>query len=116
MSPTIGRIVVYRSSTGRYSVPAIITATTETLYQPGVDGGHVPPLTGRDHVHLTVFTPGTPGERLPDTDPSIRTLNAGGTYQEWDIPFDVLGGDPRQGIEGQPQQPGTWAWPQRTGS
>lgn len=104
MEATIGRIVIYRSRTGRYSVPAVVTATVDTLYRPAVEGGHIPDLIDRDHVHLTVLTPGTPGERLPDTDPSIGTLNAGGTYQEWDIPYDPDGA------------PGTWSWPARVGA
>jgi hypothetical protein len=108
MKPTIGRIVIYRSKTGRYSVPAVVTATTETLYQPAVAGGHIPDLSSPEHVHLTVLTPGTPGERLPDTDPAIGSVNAGGTYQEWDIPY---GGDNSGEFDLQPA--GTWAWPHR---
>lgn len=101
MTATIGRVVIYRSKTGRYSVPAIVTATVDTLYRPAVEGGHIPDLDSPDHVHLTVLTPGTPGERMPHTDPSITAVNAGGTYQEWNVPFDVHGGDDSQ-------QPGSW--------
>lgn len=110
MEPTIGRIVHYRSRTGRYTVPAIVTATVDTLFRPAVEGGHIPDLSSPMHVHLTVFTPGTPGERLPDTDPTINAANLGGSYQEWDVPFDASTGfrPPED-----PQAAGTWAWPPR---
>lgn len=61
--PMIGRIVVYREE-GGYDVPAVITATTETVTQAmadlyietyGAEGVH--PLTDREHVHLAVFWP-----------------------------------------------------------
>lgn len=61
--PTIGRIVLYRSRTGDYDCPAIVTATEETLNPKGVELGHVPALRGEYTVHLTVFTPGKPGMR-----------------------------------------------------
>lgn len=107
MTPTIGRIVHYRSRTGNYTVPAIITATQETLYRPGVDGGFVPDLTDARNVHLTVFTPGKPGLRTTADDfvaPSVPPVseNVAGTYQEWDVP------------EG--DGPGTWQWPPRVGA
>lgn len=70
--PTIGRIVVYRARTG-FVVPAVIAATRETLYGPGVqlfrdsNGTRgVPPLSSPEHVHLVVFSPGLP-------QPFIRT-------------------------------------------
>lgn len=110
MNVTIGRIVSYRSKTGRYSVPAIITATQQTLYQPAVDGGHIKPLSSETHVHLHVLTPGIPGERLPDTDPTIGQANPGGYYQEHDVPFSEVV-DTTPGFSG--QEPGTWAWPER---
>lgn len=102
--PTIGRIVIYRSRTGEYDVPAIVTATTETLNRKGVETGHVPDLSSPDHVHLTVLTPGLPGLRGCAGDVRVTSEhpiseNVAGTYQEWDIEFDLEGG------------PGTWRWP-----
>ena len=55
MTPTIGRIVHYRSRTGNYTVPAIITATKETLYRPGVDGGFVPDMPDARNVPTDVL-------------------------------------------------------------
>jgi hypothetical protein len=121
VAPSIGRIVVYRSRTGDYSVPAIVTATQKTLNPKGVEAGHVPPLTGEDHVHLTVFTPGAPGLRQGAEDfkaESVhpRSENVAGCYQEWDIPPDPAQ-PPTDGLpRNQPlpeQEPGTWRWPER---
>lgn len=109
MKPTIGRIVIYRSRTGDYDVPAIVNCTTETLSPKGVDAGHVPALSGDDCVHLTVLTPGKPGKRRDAEDfkvesPHGRGENIAGCYQEWDIaPAD----DPSD------PAPGTWRWPER---
>lgn len=106
MKPTVGRIVVYRSKTANYVVPAIISATQDTLYRPGVEGGHVPDLDSPNHVHLTVFTPGFSGHRNETTSPEFaaeltaRSTPAGGSYQEWNIPYDPQNG------------PGTWCWPE----
>jgi hypothetical protein len=102
----IGRIVHYRSRTGNYSVPAVINATIDTIYQPGVEEGHVPAITSKDRVHLTVFTPGRPGLRVEADNFVVApeeevSENVAGTYQEWNIPFDDDGG------------PGTWRWPAR---
>jgi hypothetical protein len=100
----IGRIVVYRSRTGDYDVPAIINCTTDSINEQGVEAGHVPPLSSERHVHLTVFTPGRPGMRR-DADNFLvesehgRSENVAGCYQEWDI------------AEG--DGPGCWRWPQR---
>lgn len=132
--PTICRVVVYRSRTGRYDVPAIVTATLDTLDPQGVElceatNGEkgVPALSSPSHVHLTVLTPGIPGFRaeglsgagdtpLAERDHSERAPgprgygeNAGGTYQEWDVPFDS---NELPGNAGSPQ-PGTWRWPAR---
>lgn len=103
--PTIGRIIIYRSRTGNYDVPAIINATQDTLYLPGVEGGYVPDLDSPEHVHLTVFTPGKPGLRSQDdfkveSDEPVSE-NVAGCYQEWNIPF------------GPQADPGTWRWPVR---
>lgn len=104
--PTIGRIVIYRSRTGDYVVPAIVTATADTLHRPNVEAGHIPDLSSSEHVHLTVLTPGKPGKRADATDfltesPHGRSENAGGVYQEWDIAHD------------EDDTPGTWHWPPR---
>jgi hypothetical protein len=108
-APSIGRIVVYRSRTGTYSIPAIVNATVDTLNPDGVAAGHVPDLSSNTHVHLTVFTPGKPGMRGGAGDfkvesPHGRGENVSGCYQEWDIPFDDSDED---------QAPGTWRWPTR---
>ncbi len=104
MKPTIGRIVIYRSRTGDYDVPAVISATSDTLHHPNVEAWHIPGLSGDEHVHLTVFSPGPAGRRAGATDfkaesPHGRSENQGGTYTEWDIA-------PGDG-------PGEWRWPQR---
>lgn len=141
MKPTIGRIVIYRSRTGNYSVPAIVTATVDTLAPEGVKryeetGGHegVPPLSSETHVHLTVLTPGKPGLRVNAQDfevesPHGRAENVGGVYQEWDVPLDAA---PEFGEEdeapsdaeyerrakaygkwAESPEPGSWRWPER---
>ena len=107
MKPTIGRIVIYRSRTGDYDVPAIITATQDTLNRKGVEAGHIPDLSGAACVHLTVFTAGKPGRRRDADDFLVesdhgRSENVAGCYQEWDIPC----GDGAL-------MPGTWRWPER---
>lgn len=127
MKPSLGRVVLYRSRTGNYTVPAIITATVESLNPAGVEAGHVPALSSPDHVHLTVFTPGKPMMRVGAEDfevesPHGRSENVGGVYQEFDIgPAGVdadtgqvvalsgaYGDDPSNVIA---FPPGTWAWP-----
>ncbi len=100
---TIGRGVHYVSRTGNYEAPAVVTAVQESLFRPNVDAGYIPDLTDPEHVHLTVFTAGKPGKRAEATDflvesPHGRSENAGGVYQEWEIPHDPKGG------------PGTWHW------
>lgn len=110
-TPSIGRIVIYRSRTGDYDVPAIVTATAETLNAKGVELGHVPNLTAPGNVHLTVFTPGKPGMRRDAQDFLVesvheRSENFSGCYQEWDIPLN----DPATGDIA----PGTWRWPVRS--
>lgn len=113
MRPTIGRIVIYRSRTGAYSVPAIITATKETLVQENVEKGYIEDLTGDFNVHLTVFTPGKPGKRataddfVGDRADAPISENVNGCYQEWDVPQV---GTPENMDD---QEPGTWCWPQR---
>lgn len=114
--PTIGRIVTYRSRTGNYDVPAIITATQETLYLPGVEGGFVPDLDSPEHVHLTVFTPGKPGLRTHADDFKVQpdepiSENVSGCYQEWNIPLWLPGVDGEERASSDPW-PGSWRWPE----
>lgn len=117
--PSIGRVVIYRSRTGTYSMPALISATVDTLHRPNVDAGHVPDLTSGRHVHLTVFTPGILGQRSASTDPELGKANppAGGSLQEWDIaewePRLDQAGDAFAAGDYTAQPPGTWAWPPR---
>lgn len=99
--PSIGRIVTYRSKTGNYDLPAIITATVDTLDPRGVELGHVPMLSSGSHVHLTVFTAGKPGTAR-DGEPN--PAQTAGTYQEWDVP----GHNPKRSIAN-----GSWRWPER---
>lgn len=115
IKPTICRMVEYRSRTGNYSVPAVINCCVDSIYQPGVEHGFVPPLSGNDHVHLTVFSPGRPGMRMDTGNDNPQDFaenfvvkskypvseNVSGCYQEWDIPFDMG------------RSPGTWCWPER---
>lgn len=121
--PSIGRIVTFRSRTGNYDVPAIITCTVDTLAPVGVELWHesehekgVPPLSDATRVHLHVFTPGIPGMRVEAQDFLVegvrRAENIGGSYQEWDVPLDAMVDDLP---EGNPDQiaPGTWRWPER---
>lgn len=109
-TPSIGRIVIYRSRTGDYDVPAIINATAETLDEKGVEAERVPPLTAPGNVHLTVFSPGVYDGVPPQFEGAryvasagLALQNQGGTYQEWDIPLN----DPATGEIA----PGTWRWP-----
>lgn len=118
MKPTIGRIVHYRSRTGKYTVPAIITATKETLNPEGVKGGFIEDLSSDTHVHLTVFTPGKPGKRATAKDfigdrknATISENIGGGSYQEWNVDFDD--GSRKEGDDSEDQKPGTWTWPPR---
>lgn len=126
-APTIGRIVIFRSRTGKYDVPAIITATAATLNPEGVAAyerslakAHalgsgallgVPPLSSDTHVHLTVFTPGIPGQHANADDfvapPSTGLIgeNVAGCYQEFDVPQDE--------IRDAHAEPGSWRWPVR---
>lgn len=112
--PTIGRIVVYRSRTGAWSVPAIVAATQDTLNRELVEGGYCPDLSGSRCVHLVVFSPGRPMTAQEQVErqanfvaPSEHgaDVNMGGTFREWDV---------RMGTnDGPTQEPGTWRWPVR---
>lgn len=140
--PSVGRIVLYRSRTGSYTVPAVITAVAESLNPAGVEAGHVPALTGDGHVHLTVFAPGRPGMRggagdfvsesaaavryrealargLSDAEAREegwpRSENVAGCYQEWDIP-PALRNESNSACAAPVADdfpPGSWAWPER---
>lgn len=111
-TPRLGETVIYRSRTGDYDVPAIITATVDTLNAKGVEAGHIPGLTSHNHVHLTCLTAGKPGMRRDAEDfkteesPHGRSENVSGTYQEWDIP--ECGARPDSAYEGDEPAPGTW--------
>jgi hypothetical protein len=96
--PTIGRIVIYRSETGNYSLPAIVTATQETLWQEGVERGDVEELDSPEHVHLHVFTPG---------------VMIG--YAEYNVPpADLVQYEARAKPDDDDVQPArSWAWPRR---
>jgi hypothetical protein len=153
--PSIGRVVVFRSRTGVYDVPAVVTATVDSLVSAGVEAfarswgevetwkeyessqaaglseaeyrewaatyprpvlRGVPPLSSPSHVHLTVLTPGLPGQRGNAQDfvvPPAHGLepmeNAGGSYQEFDVPFAEL-----VDVDVDEWSPGTWRWPERT--
>lgn len=109
---TIGRAVWYRSKSGDYTMPAVVAATTKTLHRGNVEAGYLPDLSSDSHVHLVVYTAGTPGQRNPATDPSLGRANppGGGTFQEWDIPFwDANTGSQAKVLAEQPG--GTWTWP-----
>lgn len=89
MNPTIDRIVIYRSKRNPYDLPAIVTATVDSLWPDGVASGQVPPLSSPTHVHLHVLSPG-----------------AESSYREHDVPFDEA--------RDAHVPPGTWRWPART--
>lgn len=110
-NPTIGRIVIFRSRTGDYDVPAIVTATVDTLNRKGVEAGHIPDLSGNMCVHLTCFTAGKPGKRGDAKDFKVESEhpiseNVAGCYQEWDIGMDDYMSDAEP-------LPGSWRWPER---
>lgn len=111
VKPTLCRVVLYRSKTGRYSLAADVIGVQASLHRAGVDAGHVPDLDSDSHVHLLVKTPGRPGFRLPGTDPSIAADPMGGTYVEYNIPFWDPPADWYGDYESQPA--GTWTWPPR---
>lgn len=109
MSPTIGRIVWYRTD-GRngleYDLPAIIICTKDTHPGDYPDGRPNPlPVPESDlHVHLTVFSPGGYGSFVPK-DSNVRPsgqirkhdssefigaasfIPGSGSYVEWNVPF-----------------------------
>lgn len=105
----IGRVVIYRSKTGKYDLPAIVNATQATLDPEGVQLGHVPELSTPDAVHLTVFTCGKEGTSREGN--VVNNEAAGGSYQEFNIPMS--GFSPATATEGDEPQPGTWRFPER---
>lgn len=129
--PVITDPVLYRSRTAAYTVPAIVTATTESLNLGAVEAGLIPALSSPRHVHLTVLSPGLPvvgqnaslealGDppQVRELPPGARSFNLAGTYQEWDVPyFDPKGLPvsvaPRVALAGNEleQMPGSWTWP-----
>ena len=98
--PVITSLVKYRSKTGNYDLPAVVNCTRETIDAKGVELGHVPALSADDCVHLTVFTPGKEGTSRGEMDTIGLSVNKGGSYTEWDIPFD----------DSEEPAPGTWRW------
>lgn len=105
----IGRVVIYRSKTGKYDLPAMVTATVSSLDPEGVELGHVPPLSSASHVHLTVNTCGKPGTAREGN--AVNKDAASGTYQEFDIPG--YAGPAADLPEGEEIPPGSWRWPER---
>lgn len=106
--PMLTDRVEYRSKTGNYRLAAMVTATVETLYRPGVEEGNIKDLDDEMHVHLAVFTPGLEGRRNSTTTPEqaeeMRAVStpAGGSYQEFNVPYDATG-----------EAPGSWRWATR---
>lgn len=100
LRPTIGQIVFYRGRAGLQTVrAAIITATVDTLDPRGVAAGHVPSLSGPDHVHLWVFTPAAGGPN-----------SSAGGFAEFNIPYS----EPANPHATEPYpSPGAWCWPGR---
>lgn len=122
IKPTLGRVVLYRSRTGNYTVPGIVTAVEGSLYQPNVDAGYIAGLSSDTHVHLSALTPGKPGTRgpenvdmvVPDSPGRPIRPNLAGLYQEDDVPYwDPVdcGVFDHQHLDEQPA--GTWTWPPR---
>lgn len=109
-TPPLGMSVIYRSRTGDYDVPAIVTATVDTLNPEGVEAGHIPALSEPHCVHLTCFTAGKPGLRRGAEDFKVESEhpvseNVAGCYQEWDIPRSGSFIAPTEGDE---PPPGSW--------
>jgi hypothetical protein len=100
--PTIGRIVIYRSKTGDYDLPAIITGTRDSMSAAGMaragDDAEKLVLSTPTHVHLEVLTPG-----------------AQGRYQEHNVPMCPLTVAQQTGVahEAPKPEPRSWRWPER---
>lgn len=96
-----GRVVMYRSRVRPYTLPAIVTATAQSLDPIGVARLDVPGLSSASHVHLLVMSPGQQQH-----------------YVEHDVPYFDAGGIPvtiRPGTEDGKLEPrmGSWYWPER---
>jgi hypothetical protein len=102
--PKLGQFVNYRSRTGRFTVPAVVSAISSSLDPQGVQlwrdsGGQagVPPLSSSTNVHLVVFTPEIPRMGTSTADFVGARANApvggnvSGCFQEWDVPYDSAG-------------------------
>lgn len=109
LQPGLAKSVIYRSRTGDYDCAAIIAATRSSLNIKNVEKGFLPPISVETNVHLIVFSAGRTGQgrTIMDAEKDFLvksehgvSVNIGGTYQEWDIPYDPDGG------------PGTWRWPE----
>ena len=72
--PRVGDVVLYRSRTDRYTLPAVVTAVQESIDPAGVAAGDVAALHSGMHVHLHVMSPG----------PSC-------CYTETNVPYDAAG-------------------------
>lgn len=88
MKPTLGRIVIYRHSSG-LDTPALVTGTRDSLAptDPVTDSARRP--SSDTHVHLAVF--------------SWDGVSSSGVR-------DVAQTPPQGEI-----RPGTWRWPERVG-
>jgi hypothetical protein len=87
--PTPGRIVMYRSVTGHYALPAVVSVTVDNLFQSLATAGLE--LDNELYVHLKV------------QDPSE-------TYIELNVPHARMHPDFDEDWNRWP--PGSWAWPQ----
>lgn len=106
--PSIGRTVIYRHPRG-YDLPAVVTATTDsladfaTLHHEPVGERHIRPLSGPEHVHLTVFTPATTSEHGTEKArdiPQAGDLVTGGTWRWAPHEYATIGDLAKQvGIE-----------------
>ena len=121
MTPTIGRIVTYRTD-GRnglaYDLPAVVNCTRDTHPGDYPDGRRNPlPVPDEGCVHLTVFTPGGYGTAVRDSTEALNRqpgdgdfpgaddlIPGSGTYVEWNVPQSADGVDPF---------PRSWRWPER---
>jgi hypothetical protein len=94
----VGRVVTLRSVESGVDLPAVVTATTETLDQAAIEAGKVPELTSPKRVHLTVFSP-----FLADED-------RGGAFQAFNVPQFVAPTGDGSATE---IVAGTWRFPER---
>lgn len=114
-TPTIGRIVLYRTD-GRngltYDLPAIVNCTRATHPGDYPDGKQnpLPVPESAEHVHLTVFTPGGFGTQIEGTHPTSKPASedfvgapgiipGSGTYVELNVPYSQAG------------EARSWRWP-----